>query len=55
MVVPFPDFIYSNFWNGLAYDFMMTYDYKLRFYPKFMNVISYGLKSFPNSWYFVIS
>ena len=55
MVATFPDFIFQTFGMILAYGFMMTYDYKLRFYPKFMNVISYGPKSFSNSWYSVIS
>ena len=55
MVATFPDFIFQTFGMVLAYDFMTIYDYKLRFYPKFMNAIFYGRISFPNSWYFVIS
>ena len=55
MVTTFPDFIFQTFGMILAYDLMMMFYYKLRFYPKFMDVISYGSKSFPNSWYFVIS
>lgn len=47
MVVTFPDFIFQTFGMVLAYDLMMMCDYKLRFYPKFMNAISYGRKSFP--------
>ena len=55
MVATFPDFIFQIFGMVLAYDLMTIYDYKLRFYPKFMDVISYGPKSFLNSWYLVIS
>jgi hypothetical protein len=49
MVATFPDFIFQTFGMVLAYYLMTIYDYKLRFYPKFINVISYGPKSFPNS------
>ena len=40
MVATFPDFLFQTFGMVLTYDFMMTYDYKLRFYPKFINAIS---------------
>ena len=55
MVATFPEFIFQTFRMILIYDLMTIYDYKLSFYPKFMDVISYGPKSFPNSWYLVIS
>ena len=30
----------------LTIDLMTLYDYQLRFYPKFMDIISYGPKTF---------
>ena len=49
MVATFPYFIFETFGMFLIYDLMTIYDYKLRFYPRFMDVISYGPKYFLNS------
>ena len=36
---------FETFGMILTYDLMTLYDYKLRFYPKFIDVISYSPKS----------
>ena len=45
-MVAFPEIIFKTLGIILTYDLMTLYDYKLRFYPKFINAISYGMKSF---------
>ena len=46
MVATFLEIIFKTLGIILTYDLMTLYDYKLRFYPKFIDAISYGPKSF---------